>query len=293
MRSIVIVLALCGAAHAQAPTYLAGPMTLYIHTNGTDVGNSCLVEVSPCQTLQHAYNTLVESYDSNLKPIKIKMTGDGSARVFTSGLVASQPLRGGGILTIEGDCGNPALARVEPNNGGSGFWFTAGTQFTARVEIDCVKIRAPGAYGIRNGACLEVWFGNVIFDTAGGHFGTENHCSYIRVKSNSQYRVVGGATNAHADADAGFIAFYGVAVLENTPSFGQCFLTARYGGRMLVGNAPNMWTGNVQGTGNPAAPVRPYCVEQNGLITNKGGPTIPSFGGLPGLEQTGGVYAPF
>ena len=172
-------------------TFYVAPSPTGSDTFGT--GTSTL----PWQTLQHAYNTLLNSYDAVGYNITIQMTNGTYTPVTCVG--APPGVSSNNPITINGNSSNPSLTIIDSTVSGVNCVYIAGGAY---LKISNFKVQSSSLVSGTNGIYLD--FLSLCLSSVGmvyGAFNTAASNSYqITVASggrlyiNGSYSVVGNAT---------------------------------------------------------------------------------------------------
>jgi hypothetical protein len=123
-------------------TRLTQNTPFYVAAAGTDTNNSCLIQATPCATMQYAYNNLQNNYDLSGYIATIQLA-DGT---YNQALADTQQLvgqSGAGQLILQGDVANKDLVvltgsfLVPPGSGAGG---TVNAVNTGNLTVQYVKI---------------------------------------------------------------------------------------------------------------------------------------------------------
>ena len=141
-------------------------MLFYVDPHKGNDGNPCISSEQPCKTMQAAYDKMYKDYDFNGFDARMQLA-DGD---YTSGLGISGHLVGAPHVQVVGNCGNPQVVNVNPEDG------TAfSVQHGGVLQVACVQVSGPHVTGFesRNMGVLQLNFQSgdaVVFaDMPGGN----------------------------------------------------------------------------------------------------------------------------
>lgn len=266
-------------------TRLTQNANFYVSTTGNNANTPCLVQASPCQTIQFAYDTIANGYDLAGFVATINLA-DGT---YTSGLLANKTLiglAGPEFIQISGNVGNPAAVTISTTSVDAVSNATNGSGTVSGFFITGVTLQTT-----TSGHALSSWgggshviFGNVRFGTTAGAHIFASHQSFV-IQLGNAYAVVGGA-NGHASASVGAaIALHGATVtFSNSPNL-VTFAQAVSGGQLFIDSMTFVNGNTVTGTKFNAA--------SNGVINTLATDINYLPGTNPGNAAFGGYYGNF
>jgi hypothetical protein len=255
-------------------TKLTGALNLYVSASGNDSNNG-LSSGTPFLTLQQACNVALAFYDTAGYPINVNV----AAGTYTSGVLLTHPLVGGGVLHFIGNTATPSSVAVNLVSSGPCFFSQAG----ATMSVSGFSMTASVGSGANAGFCLGanlagiLYFDHCIFNASQYAHMSVGIAGYIA--ATGPYTITGGA-EAHMIAGSGGSCI-GVAnqivTLTGTPAFSAAFAYAD--SAALISAAGNTYSGTATG-------YRYVAVNAGYIITNGAGASYFP-GSLPGLSTTG------
>ena len=271
-----VLLAIQNIALTVARTTLKANTTFYVSTTGNDSNNGLAVG-TPWATLQHAYNTIQNTYDLNGFTVTLQLANG----TYNQTLILSGPLIGQGTpgnFVINGNA-TPTLVVV---NGG----LTQAIQ--ANFGGSCVvqNMQVQGLVGLSaDGPNTFVNFKNIVFGVCTtAHIYSLNQ-AYIQCIGN--YSIAG---NAPIHANVGNLAYLDL-------SNGSAGVTITVGGGLTFSlafaysqNNAVLFTPNTTFSTNVATGVR-YNVIKNATIDTGGAAATYFPGNASGTFATNGIYA--
>ena len=260
-------------------TKLTANLNLYVATTGSDTLNNGLISTSPFQTLQKAWNMIVNTYDLN----GFNATVNISNGTYTGGLIASGIVLGlgsGNNITFLGNAGSPSSVTVSTTNAhcivasGGGNIAVSGMTLTASGTSG----GSPASGLVAQGGTIAV-SGAMVFGACAGQ--QMWAVSAGNLSCAASYTISGSAQCHYQSQIGSIINISGVTVtLSGTPAYSIAFATTS-----LIGL--------LQSTGvtySGAATGQRYNASANGVINTNlaGGSYFP--GSSAGAAATGGQY---
>ncbi len=257
---------------APERTRLGGNTTLYVTTAGSDL-NTGLTSSDAFASLQHALNTVVNCLDLGGYSLIVQLA-DGT---YTNGVSLTKPWVGGSSknVIISGNSENPAQV-ILSTSGTVAYAEGAGCGFT----IHSLKMQSSSGGLLWADRFADIYFSNVIFDSASGNHLTANASGYLYAYGH--YTITGSATRHMWSGLTSIIRVIGKTItLSGTPSFTSAFAHASICG-----------TTEIYGdTFSGVATGKRYEIKTNGVIYTAGGGASYLPGNAVGTVETGGQYA--
>lgn len=224
-------------------------------------------------TIQRAIDVAVGTLNSNQHDVIVRI-GTGS---FTSSVVLSSPLEGGGRLILSGSgrsIGYSSGSILETNLTESIL------AWNGRIEVSDLEFRGNGNYlsSTRKG---EIVIGNgCVFSTTDKSHILSYFGGVIQTKPSASYEIVGGGQSHWKSVDSGYISVVSASVtLAGIPFFSRSFCEVSEKG--VCQCIEDGFTGSAAG--------RRYIAESNGVIDTNGNSSSYLPGNLPGIVS-GGLY---
>ena len=256
-------------------TRLTANTNFYVAATGSD-SNTGLASSSPWQTLQHAANVLLNTYDL----AGFVATVNYATGTDTGGVTVNGPFTGAtgpASVVFLGNAGTPTNC-ISSVSSGNNFAAGNGAQFTVNgFEL------TGGVYNLTasNGGSV-IAYQNINFVTATGSHTATGVCGEIEYLGSGSYTISGNAPHHWQSQNAGSLIYVpgGTITLTGTPvfsgSFAECDSVAEISAIGIT------FSGSATG-------VR-YSVSANAVINTNGAGATYLPGNSSGSSATGGQY---
>lgn len=243
---------------------------------GNDTSGDGMSITRPFKTINHAVQWIYANVDSVAQDVLVQVAD----ATYTDGFFASQPMPGGGYISVTGNATTPDNCVLQTTT--DAIDSTDG----AKLEISGFNITtstgSTNALAASSGARIDV-VGKMDFGSVtGAHMLAQTGG---RIFFGSNYTISGGA-NAHYQAqNGGLIQISGsglTATLTGTPAFANGFAVGQELGDISVGHSALTFSGGATGAR--------YSAILNGVINTSGGGATFFPGNSGGTTATGGQY---
>jgi hypothetical protein len=256
---------------------LTANTSFYVNASTGNDSNNGLTSGTPWLTLQHAWNTIRNSYDLGGFIATINCVG-----AFTTGLTASGPIigaLGASSILFLGNAGSPGSVTLTVT-AGDAVDYNGGAKLT--FQGFTISAAAGSAFS-GNGGGSVLSYGNIVFGTC-----TNSHIS-VSNGANAQffanYSISGGASEHWAtEICATIVAAATVTItLTGTPTFSVAFAVSSDNSSIRLDNPTvPIFTGSANGSR--------YQVLINGTINTGGAGSTYLPGSSGGTNASGGQY---
>lgn len=259
-----------------SPTKVAGNLTIYVSTTGSDTLNTGLTSGSPFLTPQHAWNVLAGNFNLNGFTATIQVANG----TYTSGISASQMPVGiqGGRVSIVGNTGSPASVIIN---------VTSATAFTfsgaVNVLLNGMTIEeTTSGSGVSSTNAASVSFQNIVFgqSPSGAQLFASSGGSITAV---GPYTISGAAASHYSAVSGGSITAAVAVTITGTPAFTN-FAAISENANLTIDAGGTLATYTGSATGSR------YSISGNGAVYTNGQANTYLPGSTSGTAGSGGQY---
>ena len=224
-------------------TILTGNMTFYVNGSSGSDSNNGLASGTPWQTRQHAWDTLLNTYDLDGHTVTVDLAdGTYTDNFNPSGWAVGQ--RVAGQIIFNGDSATPSNVIINPSSSsclpGTNCGYQIQNMLLENANYDCIDMS--------NNALIVVGVGIIFGATPNGcHMRTASPGASVII--GNSYTISGGA-QAHYQAQctgSQIDIAPGITItLTGTPAFSQYFANA-IGGDIFFQSTPATFSGSATG----------------------------------------------